>query len=103
MVTKSDIERDLNLLKLHDRAEDAAYERKNHMTMVIEAKAKEMAEGGLKLTSPVGGETLSEKKRRLKQSFDDKKMLNKLMKKDMMKPKIKVSDPPTVTPGMIKK
>ena len=36
------------------------------MAMVIEAKAKEMAEGDLKLTSPIGGETLSEKKRRLK-------------------------------------
>ena len=66
LASKSDIERDLILLKLHDRTEDAAYERKNHMAMVLEAKAKEMEEGGLKLTSPIGGETLSEKKRRLK-------------------------------------
>ena len=96
-MSTDDVARDLLLIKLHERQADIVYEKKNMMAMVEDARIREMNEGDTKLRSPVGGETLSEKKLKLKQSLEDKKMLNKLMKKEMKKQRIQVSEPPTMS------
>ena len=67
-----------------------------------EAKIREMHRSGLKLRHPVGGDSLEEKKRCLKESLEDKKMINKLLRKACKKEPIKVSAPPAVTPAQMK-
>ena len=55
------------------------------------------------MKAPIGGETLSEKKQHLKESLEDKKMANKMLKKQLRKAPVKVSDPPAYTPAQLRR
>ena len=69
----------------------------------VEAKIRDMKRNGLQLRHPIAGDSLEDKKKALKESLEDKKMINKLLKFDCRKEPVKVSAPPEVTPAQLKK